>query len=137
MSLIVTLTYGSTTYNIRAENLSHTFTRLPTQAPLPADNSGNPHVFIIDLGMSMESITFQATINTTSSGAGDPGKVDLENACRTWWAYGASDPSQLPTLTISSGQSYQVAIKNAEFIFEGGIEDRWRLTMISLVANKN
>jgi hypothetical protein len=135
MSLSVSISKGGTTYNLRVDTLTHSFTRFPTQSPLPADENGNPQVFSLDLGMSLEQILLTGIVNTTSSGSGDPSKVDLETVCRNWWAYG-DNVTDLPTLTISSGQSYRVHLKNAEFRQMSAMEDRWEMSLIFLIREK-
>jgi len=136
MSLSATISFGGTTYSLRVDTAVHSFTRFPTQAPLPADESGNPQVFSLDLGMSLEQWSLQGTVNTVSSGAGDPSKTNLATACRTWWAYGDT-VSALPILTIdataSTSESYYVHLKNFEARRIAALEDRWEFSMILLV----
>jgi hypothetical protein len=132
MALMVSLQFNSTEYYLKVEQCTHSFTRFATQAPLPAV-SGEPVVFTLDLGMSLEQISVAGIIENS----GSPSKQDLETVVRTWWGYtNFSDSSDLPKLTIDSGQVYSVAIKQSEFKREGGIEDRWNMSMIFLVGNK-
>ena len=132
MSLIVTITKagGSPSYSLKADKVTHTFVRFATQSPLPADASGNPQVFTLDLGMSLEEILVTGIVDST----GTPSKTNLESVCRTWWDYGTA-ASGLPTLVIDTGvtNSYFVHVKQADFSREGGIEDRWNMSLIFLV----
>ena len=134
MALQVILEKGGTTYSLRADKIVHMFTRLPTQIPLPADNSGNPQVFSLDLGMSIEQITLQGVVDTSGSGT-NPSKANLEDVLRTWWDYGDT-PTSLAKLTIASGQSYYGHFKSGEFTQEGALEDRWGLSLVFLVRCK-
>jgi hypothetical protein len=128
---------ATVTYNFIAETATHAFIRLPTQSPLPAAVGATPQVYTLDLGMLTEQITISGTVNTTSTGAGDPSKVDLEDVCRNWWGYtNTPGSSTLAKLTISANQTYYVILKTAEFNQSGGTEDRWSMTIIFLVASK-
>jgi len=135
MSLSVLISISGTTFTLRTDNVVHSFTRFPVQAPLPADQSGNPQVFSLDLGMSLETWTLQGIVNTISAVSGDPSKFQLETVCRNWWAYGDTVAS-LPSITISSGQVYRVHLKNAEFRQIAAQEDRWEFSAILLVREK-
>ena len=135
MSLNVVISQSSTAFGLRVDNIAHSFARFPTQSPLPADSSGNPVVFSLDLGMLIEQWTLQGIVNTVSTASGDPSKFDLETVCRNWWAYG-DDTSLLPTITVSSGQAYHGHLKNAEFRQSAGTEDRWEMSIILLVREK-
>ena len=135
MSLNVVISQSSTAFGLRVDSIAHSFARFPTQSPLPADSSGNPVIFSLDLGMSIESWTLQGLVNTVSQNSGDPSKFDLETVCRNWWAYG-DDTSLLPTITVSSGQAYYGHLKNFEARQVAGQEDRWEFSMIILVREK-
>lgn len=135
MALNVIVTYSNTAYGLRTDNITHSFVRFPTHAPLPANESGNPQVFSLDLGMGLESISLQGIVNTVSQNSGDPSKVQLEEVCRSWWAYG-DDASILPTITLSAGQVYRVHLKNADFRQIAALEDRWESSIVLLVREK-
>lgn len=133
--LSVLVSISGTTFALRTDNVTHSFTRFPTQAPLPADSSGNPQVFSLDLGMSLEQLTLQGIVNTVSAVSGDPSKFNLETVCRNWWAYGDT-VFVLPTITISSGQAYYCHLKSGEFRQIAAQEDRHEFSMILLVRQK-
>jgi hypothetical protein len=137
-----TISGVTTTYAIKSDSVDHSFTRFTTQAPLP---SGTPNVagtnFWLDLGMELEQITLSGTVDTVGSNSGGvvyPSKVNLEDVCRNWWNYTNATVvvSTLPQLTLSSGQTYAVAIKQADFKQEAGEEDRWTFSIVFIVGAK-
>ena len=143
MSLSVQLsnTIGgvTSTYYIKADGVDHSFTRFTTQAPLPAGTANTVGTnFWLDLGMELEQITISGTVDTISVGSNNPAKSDLENVCRTWWNYTNATVvvSALPKLTLSSGQAFAVAIKQADFKLQAGEEDRWTFSIVFLVGSK-
>lgn len=141
MSLIITLTEpttlgGTDAYSLRAETINHSLTRYVMQTPFPAtavNTQGT--VFILDLGSTTQVISVQGLVNVTSTGSGDPSKANLIAAIAAWWGYSNfSDATSLPTLSLGDSESYSVAIKQASFTKDGGLEDRWRFTLEFLVA---
>lgn len=143
MAIIVTLKASSTgtSYNLRAEEVTHTFVRLPAQAPYASSAVGYAGgIFTLDLGMLTEQIAVIGVLNTFSSGSNDPSVSDISTVCRTWWSYGADDPTVLPILTIpggsATGESYYVHIKQGEFRVQGALEDRWQMSLLFYVSRK-
>ena len=146
MALTVSLTSVSgigtiSSYSIKVDSLDHMFNRFVTQSPLPATSSytGGTN-FWLDMGMQLEQITITGVADTVVVSGIPllPSKSDLENVCRTWWAYtntGVANAA-LSQLTIASGQVYTVAIKNADFKTEAAKEDRWDFSIIFVVASK-
>jgi hypothetical protein len=147
MSLIVSLVKpdGTYSYDLKVEQITHTFTRFAAQSPLyPGDNDTAPPVFMLDLGSCLEQFNITGIVESTGS---TPTKSNLEEVCRKWWGYTNANNSgtkttDLPTLTISDGgfsggsASYSVALKQADFRRMGGIEDRWEMSLIFLVADQ-
>ena len=128
--------YGSTAFYIPAETCVHMFLRLPTQAGLPGVSATKAtQTLVIDVGICTETISLTGTVNTVSSGSGDPAKTDLEAVSRTWWDYGAV-LANLPIITLSTGQSYYGCLKSASFTQEGGTVDRWTFEIIFVVRAK-
>jgi hypothetical protein len=108
---------------------------MPTQAPLPGNTDYSTNVYTIDIGQSLEQISIRGVVNTTSTGAGDPSKANLETVARTWWEYGDT-PANLAVLQIVTGQSYRGHIKQLSFVQEGAKEDRWEFTLDFIVREK-
>ena len=146
MSLLTTLSYAlvsgtPVTYTLKAEATGHLFNRLATQAPLPSVSGNTPgDIFVLDLGMLIEQISLVGLVDTivTSGVPLFPSKNDLEDICRNWWVYTnvGAETSTLPQLTIDSGQTYAVTIKQADFKREAALEDRWSYAIIFLIQQK-
>ena len=134
MALQAALVFGGTTYDLRCETVEHTFTRLTTQAGLPSTEGTEGPVLTIDLGVVVQQIVLTGIVNVTSDGGNDPTKANLENVCKTWWAYG-DDANDLATIAIPGG-TYHVHLKLATFRVEGGTENRWVFSITLLVRDK-
>jgi hypothetical protein len=142
-SLLVKITnIGNTlTYGMKAETVDHMFTRFATQSPLPAQQgtTGSGSVFILDLGMGLEQVSVTGVVDVVSSTSGEPTKFNLEDVSRSWWNYTnfGVDTTQLPKLTLESGQVYTVALKQSDFKRIAGQESQfWEYNIIFYVAAK-
>lgn len=138
MSLLVSISFndpisGQKSYNFKAESIDHQFTRLPAQAGLPGVESQEAPVLTIDLGVCVQQITVQGTLDSTSTDEEIPTKADLEYVVLNWWKYG-DNPANLIQLTLPGGTTYSVSVKIASFHIEGGIEDRWNFSITFLVS---
>ena len=135
MSLNVSIQKDGTVYQLQVDTLEHMFTRMPTQAGMPAENTEDPTVILLDFGIVVEQISLRGIVNTTSTGGNDPSKAHLEAVTRTWFE-STTEYSEMAKLTISSGQSYYGAIRSATFRQMGALEDRWEYEILFLVAQK-
>ena len=135
MALNVSIQKSGVIYQLQVDTLEHIFTRMPSQAGLPAENTEDPTVILLDLGICVEQISLRGIVNTTSKGGNDPSKVNLEIVARTWFE-STTEYSQMVKLTISSGQSYYGAIRSATFRQMGALEDRWEYEILFLCAQK-
>lgn len=132
---------SSTYYSLRAEKVTHSLSRNPSQIGIPSELiSTAPSVITLDLGVCVENITVSGLVNSVSTGTGDPSKTDLETAGRTWWVTGADNPSLLPAITIATigsvAQQYRVHIKTLRFTQEAAMEDRWSFDFEFIVNSK-
>jgi hypothetical protein len=126
----------SSMYNILGERVVHMFLRLPTQAGLPGDSTAKTtNVLTIDIGVCTETISITGIVDSFTSLSGNPNKIQLENAIRTWWDYGDTQTT-LPIIAISSGQAYCGNFKSASFTQEGGLETWWTFEIIFTVRAK-
>ena len=135
MSLNVQISKNSTTYALKAEEVSHDFSRMPSQIGLPSVTGSDPYVFSLDLGICIEQITVRGIVDSS----GDLTKYDLENVVRTWWDYGDTS-STLCKLQIATGSVYYGHIKNMSFKQMGALEDRWQFSfnfLVREIANKD
>lgn len=129
------LSFNGTSYYLRCEVIEHGFSRLATQAGLPATEGTEGPVITIDLGVVIQQIVLTGLVNSTSENATDPSKANLEEAFKTWWAYG-DEATDLPTCQIPGG-TYHVNLKLATFRMEGGTEQYWTFSITLLVRDKS
>jgi hypothetical protein len=123
-------------YNLFSERVVHMFLRLPSQAGLPGDATAKTtSVLTIDVGVCTETLSLTGVVDTASQLSGNPSKIDLERAVRTWWDYGDSQAT-LPILEISSGQAYCGNVKSSTFTQEGGLETWWNFELIFSIRAK-
>jgi len=134
MAIATTITYSGTTYELQCDTVEHVFVRAPTQAGMPGEESAEPIVITVDLGVVTQQISLNGIVNTISVGGDDPAKADLETVCLEWWKYG-DDPTTMPVLAIPGG-SYYVTLKTASFRMEGALEDRWAFSLAWLVRQE-
>lgn len=131
MSLNVKISKGAITYSLKAEEISHTFTRMPNQIGLPSVEDEEPFVFSLDLGICVEQITARGIVDSAIS----PTKFELEDVARKWWDYGDVS-SDLARIQIATGNIYYGHIKSMDFKQLGALEDRWQFSLVFLVREK-
>ena len=81
MAIATTLVYSGTTYTLQCESIEHVFIRMPTQAGMPGEESTEPIVITVDLGVVTQQISLNGVVNVTSTGGNDPSKAELEAVC--------------------------------------------------------
>jgi hypothetical protein len=136
MTLSAKLSLNSTEYSLLCERIEHTFTRMVAQVGLPTTEGTEGPVITLDLGSVLQQIALTGTVNTVSSGSGDPTKADLDLVCTTWWAYGDS-ATVLPVLDVPGG-AYYVNLKNASFSIMGEWGEKyWTFSITFLVREKS
>ncbi len=125
---------GGATYNLLAENVSHQFTRMPSQAGLPSESDGtDPNVLLLDLGICIQQISVSGIVNSEgTTSPSTPTKTEFETIVKTWFKTTANK-GDLMTITIS-GSTYSGAIRTANFRQTAGQEDRWDFEITFLVG---
>jgi len=133
MALIVKLNNGlaggsEIEYDIPAENVSQSGSRLPIQAGLPEKG-----IIFLDLGISLEQITVTGVCDEVTS----PTKSELRDAFNDW--YGNMDfeaETGYVELTLSATETYLGGIKSYSFRQEAAKIDRWSFNFVFLVKEK-
>lgn len=133
MSLLVSIAKDGTTYNLRCEQITHSFTRAPTQSGLPGENSGDPNVLLLDLGVCIQQISVRGLVNVTSDGSGDPTKSELDTVVKRWYESSATPATMMQISTPSSGSYYGV-VRSASFTMLAGTETYWSFEITFLLA---
>jgi len=125
------------TWYLKAERVTHSFDRAPSQSPFPASATGVAGIiFGLDLGQCKETIQIEGLVDSTGTTA-NPSKNNLETVLRTWWEYG-DDGAIFPIVSLSSGtaNSYRGSFSHGSFTQMGALEDRWQYNITFLVREK-
>jgi hypothetical protein len=132
MAITVSIEKGGQTWNLKCEQVTHSYTRAPIQAGLPGQSGANPNVLLLDLGICIQQITIRGVVNVTSDGTGDPIKSDLDLVCQQWFESSAT-AADLIDISIPEG-TYHGVVKSATFTKVGGVETYWNYDIMFLLA---
>ena len=126
-------------YFLKVDSLEHSIIRMPTQAPIPAnEGAATSNIFGLDLAMAIPQITITGIVDevvTDYSTTHNPTKQNLEDVAYKWFVHDLTNNYQSALRLAIGSKSYYCAIKSLTFRMEGGLEDRWTYSLILLAYN--